>query len=208
MKRVCPNPIPWSRAFERLSAHAQSALCVPAFPPRPLILGGWIYSNDQDKIERWNKTVAWAESNGCSEIVEEIPDSEFYFVEILITYDVGPSGGPMYLPWDFTPKPRRSWEDSKKYLTMLVDNWSRIVGEDLGRVTRPCKFSGKKLRRLLAYADANVCPPWGSWFRLSRLESERRTFTEFRAALNTAITPHKVDHVDFITDIKTRATSR
>jgi hypothetical protein len=159
-------------------------------------------------MERWDETVAWAENNGCREIVNEIPDSDFYFVETLTMYNIGPSGAPMYRPWDFTSKPRPSLEDATKYLAVLVVGWSMIVGEELGRVTHPLAFSGMKLRRLLVCADANVHPPWGGWFRLSGLESERRAFTQFRAALNGAITPHEVDHVDFITDTKTRAGGR
>ena len=32
------------------------------------------------------------------------------------------------------------------------------------------------------------------------LETERRTFTHFRAALNKAIAPHEVDPIDFTTE--------
>ena len=35
---------------------------------------------------------------------------------------------------------------------------------------------------------------------LSSVESERRTFTQFRASVNKAISPHEVDHIDFITE--------
>jgi hypothetical protein len=33
MKRICPNPIPWNRAFERPSRHAKSYVCTPSSPP-------------------------------------------------------------------------------------------------------------------------------------------------------------------------------
>lgn len=39
-------------------------------------------------------------------------------------------------------------------------------------------------------------PPWGSWLSLARGGS-RRAFTRFRAAVNAAIKPHEVDHIDF-----------
>jgi hypothetical protein len=200
MKRICPNPIPWSSAFERLKLHATSRHCIPPSPPLPLILAGWAYTNDCEKMQRWEETVAWAERNGCTEIVSEIPDSDFYSVDSPTTYSIGPSGGPMYRSWDFDPKPRPSSEEICRCLVALTNGWSEIVGEDLARVTRPLAFSGMKARRLLVHADANARPPWGEWFRLSRLEPERRTFTQFRAAINKAIAPHETDHVDFITD--------
>jgi hypothetical protein len=78
-----------------------------------------------------------------------------------------------------------------------VSEWSEIVGEELGRATRPLAFTGKKARRLLVYADANVRPTWGGWCYLSHLKPERLTFTRFRAAINKAIAPHEIDHVHF-----------
>jgi hypothetical protein len=89
-------------------------------------------------------------------------------------------------------------------LESLASRWVEIVGEQIGRATRPLKFTGAKARRLLIYADANVRPPWGDWGYLSNLESERRAFTEFRATLNKAIVPHEIDYVDFTTDTKHR----
>jgi hypothetical protein len=58
-------------------------------------------------------------------------------------------------------------------------------------------FSGRKGRRLVVYADPDIQPAWGNWFRLSNVESERRAFTRFRTAINKAIAPHEIDHVDF-----------
>jgi peptide subunit release factor RF-3 len=60
MKRICPNPIPWHAAFERLSKYAQDHVCSPPSPPKPLILAGWVSSNGVEKMERWAQTLAWA----------------------------------------------------------------------------------------------------------------------------------------------------
>ena len=81
MKKVCPNPDAWHRAFQRLSEHAKSRVCTPPVPPTPLILAGWNYSSDHEKMQRWTETVAWASTNGCSQIMDEIPECDFYFVE-------------------------------------------------------------------------------------------------------------------------------
>lgn len=85
-----------------------------------------------------------------------------------------------------------------RYFEILSSDWPQIVGKDLGEATRPLLFSGKKARRLLIQANAETQPEWGGWFHLSHVESERRVFTKFRAAINEAIAPHVVDHVDFI----------
>jgi hypothetical protein len=156
MKRVCPNPIPWDQAFERLKNHTKCRSCIPPSPPIPLILGGWVATNDLQKMQRWEATIAWANANGCPEIVNGISDSDFYFVENISTYEIGPLGGPMYLPWNFEAKPRPTSENLNRHLETLVSGWSEIVGEKLGRATRPLKFVGKKARRLLVYADANA----------------------------------------------------
>jgi hypothetical protein len=81
MKRICPNPMPWNEAFKRLTEFAQLHPCAPPSPPKPLILAGWAYSNDVEKMRRWEETVAWAAKNGCANLMSGIPDSDFYFVE-------------------------------------------------------------------------------------------------------------------------------
>lgn len=202
MKRICPNPIPWNRVFERLTLHARSHDCVPPSPPTPLILAGWAYSNDIEKLQRWHETIAWAKSNECMEIVSNLPDSDFYFTDAPSTHVVGPLGGPMYRPWDYDSKTRPSSENLLHFLEALKSAWSETVGDELGRVTRPLMFAGAKARRLIVYADTNTRPPWGNWNYLSAVESERRKFTQFRAAINNVIVPHEIDHVDFTTEPK------
>lgn len=208
MQRVCPNPIPWTQAYEKLVRHSTHRPCDPPFPPRPLILAGWAYSNDIQKTQRWAETVNWARNNGCEEIVREIPDSDFYFVDNPSTYTVGPHGGPLYRAWDSEAKHRPEAENLDHHLETLTSKWSQIVGDQLGRATRPVAFSGKKARRLLVFADLNVVPPWGEWSRLSQLDAERRTFTQFRAAINKAIAPHEIDHVDFTIDADSKSSSQ
>lgn len=200
MKRICPNPMPWNEAFERLTNYAQLHPCTPSSPPKPLILAGWAYSNDVEKMQRWEETVVWAEKNYCSNLVSGIPDRDFYFVEKPASYAVGPLGGPMYRSWDFEEKSRPSSKQVAQFMDALLSRWSDIVGNEIGSITRPLAFTGEKARRLLVFAEAAFAPPWGGWSYLSKQESERRTFTHFRAAINKAIAPHEVDHIDFTTD--------
>jgi len=146
-------------------------------------------------MRRWEETVAWANVNGCAEVVDGIPDSDYYFVDNPSTYAIGPLGGPLNRPWDFEAKSRPSSDDLNRLLEILISTWTKIVGEELARATRPLVFAGKRARRLLVYADANVRRMWGDWSHLSRSQSDLRAFTHFRAAINKAIAPHEVDHV-------------
>jgi len=192
--------MPWNNAFERLLTFAKKHPCTPSSPPEPLILAGWAYSNDIEKRQRWEETVAWANDNGCPGVLAEIPDHDFYFVSEPTTYVVGPEGGPMYRPWDFDTKCCPSPEELSRHFETLKAQWSEIVGPELAPITRPLAFTGEKARRLLVLANHFVLPPWGGWSHLSPVEVERRTFTRFRSAVNSAIAPHEVDHIDFTTD--------
>ena len=104
----------------------------------------------------------------------------------------------MYQSWNFSEKERPSSEILQVGLEKLKQEWPAVIGERLSLVTSPLSFSGRKARRLLVEADSEVRPPWGGWTHLSSIESERRTFTEFRNKTNETIFPHEVDHVDFL----------
>lgn len=192
--------MPWHEAFERLTSYAQAHPCSPLSPPVPLILAGWAYSNDVEKMQRWEETVEWAAKNGCANLVSGISDSEFYFTENPTSYMVSPLGGPMHRLWDFEAKNCLSSDQIAQLMDTLLSCWSEIVGSELAGVTRPLAFTGKKACRLLVFANAAAIPPWGSWSQLSTQESKRRTFTHLRAAINKAISPHEVDHIDFTTE--------
>jgi hypothetical protein len=202
LQRICPNPSRWNNIHKQLIEYAEARSCRPSRPPAPLILAGWAYSNDTDKMRRWKETVDWAFVNGCAGIVEGISDHDFYQLENPTSSSVGPMGGPCYRPWDFEAKVRPTNEELAKHLEYLSSHWAEIAGSALSTVTRPVAFTGKKARRLLASAEATAAPPWGGWTDRSSNEAKRRTFTRFRAAVNRAITPHEVDHIDFITNVE------
>lgn len=197
--RICPKPTPWHEAFERLSKSTQLHSRMPPSPPRPLILAGWSFSNDVDKMRRWEETVAWAVKNGSSDLVSGIPDRDFYCVEKPTTYEIVPMGGPMYREWDFKVNTRPSSDQIAERMEVLRSRRSEIAGKELAISMRPLAFTGKRARRLLVLADPLATPPWGGWSRLSKQESGRRTFTRFRSAINKAIAPHEADHIDFLT---------
>lgn len=197
-ERICPKPLRWKDLFDELSEYSETHRCTPNRPPTPLIVAGWTFSNDKEKKQKWRETVDWAFANGCADIVERVSDRDFYEVVELSNDAVGPMGGPCYRPWDFEAKVRPSNGELAHYLEYLFAHWSNIAGSVLSAVTLPLKFTGKKARRLLVQADGTAIPPWGGWSHRSSEEAERRTFTHFRNAVNQAIAPHEVDHIEFI----------
>lgn len=199
MIRICPNPTAWHGAYQRLVKYANSHTCNPTSPPKALILNGWVFSNDVEKRRRWQETVAWADANECSDLIAGISDDDFYFVTQPTRHTVGPLGGPMYRDWDYETKTRPLESQLAENLANLEVSWLEIVGSELAKITRPLEFTGAKARRLLVMADGATFPPWGGWSSLSDDASKRRAFTRFRAAINNAITPHEVDHIDFTT---------
>jgi hypothetical protein len=199
-QRICPNPSRWNDVHKQLVNYAEAHSCRPSRPPAPLILAGWAYSNDTEKMHRWKETVDWASANGCAEIVKAVSDQDLYKVEEPTTYSIGPMGGPCYRQWDTEAKVRPPEEELAKHFEYLSAHWVDVAGLDLSMVTRPVAFTGKKARRLLVQAEGEAIPPWGGWFDRSTEEAKRRTFTRFRSAVNKAIAPHEVDHIDFVTD--------
>ena len=199
MEFVCPLPKTWHAIHQRLHSAWEHGGRKGVPPPVPLILAGWAGSNDVEKQERWNSTIEWAEERGLENLVTPIDPDEAYMVRQLDSRSVGPMGGPMYLRWDMEPKRRPTDEELQSALASLVGRWEDIAGAELSRVTRPLRFTGSKRRRLVVLADSSYDPPWGSWSCLAPGE-KRRSFTQLRSAVNTAIHPHMVDHIDFVSE--------
>lgn len=194
--------MPWNEVYQRLIHFSKTNSSVNSLPPKPLILAGWISSNDMEKKNRWEETTQWAQENGCAELTDSISENAFYFVDEPTTYTVGPMGGPMYQSWDYEEKERPSPGALQRGLKILKEKWPDLIGEQLSGISNPLAFTGRKARRLLVLVKANceVQPPWGGWAHLSNTEPERRTFTQFRINVNEAIAPLEVDHIDFIID--------
>lgn len=197
MIRVCPIPSSWNDTYSQLVEFAEARRLL--LPPVPLFLGGWWFSNDIDKKKRWDDTVEWANRNGCSELVNSISDENFYHVEIMTTYQIGPNGGPLYGEWNCDKKLRPSAEDLNLLIIKLKQNWEQIAGDELAKFTAPAQFTGLKARRLIVVVIDHAVPTWGSWTSLSQDRLKRYTFTKFRKSVNDSLAPHEVDHIDFIT---------
>jgi len=197
MKRICPQPRAWVAVHAQLRHAWERDRGSSDPPPVPLVLGGWTYSNDVEKLARWTETIEWAARNGYAALVADISEADWYAVDELSSYAIGPLGGPCYLPWSFELKTAPSHEACANALQSLNCTWKELVGPELAHRTAPLAFTGKKRRRLLVAADYNWMPPWGTWGELASGES-RREFTRLRLSVNTLIQPLHVDHIDFV----------
>ena len=68
--RVCPRPDHWNRLWELLPDRRRVGLGWE--PPVPLVLGGWHFSSDDEKRERFRLHLRWAEEKGAWEEVESL----------------------------------------------------------------------------------------------------------------------------------------
>lgn len=196
---VCPKPIKWAEVYKELVQAKKSRITTGQDifdPPKPLLLGGWNFSNDLEKQIRWKDTVNWAERNGVSNLIPEFTPDDCYYVSQISTYTVGPMGGPMYLPWHYEPREKPSKEEVATGFDLLVKKWEDIIGKEYSTISKPLGFSGKKRRRLKVGISSNTKSPWGNWSTLGKDES-RRAFTVFRRRVNEIIYPLEVDHIDF-----------
>ena len=197
MNEICPLPKHWNQVTKlHRKAAERDQRSIPN-PPVPLILNGWVYSNDLEKRERWNQTIDWAEKWGFSEIIRGLEPQMKYWVEHPSEYVVGPMGGPMHLPWSFESKPNVSHREAEQAVGVLRSKWGNISGSNLCKVTWPLRLTGRKRRRLVVYADPGARALWGTWTELSA-GTKRREFTRFRAVVNTAINPLEINHIDFV----------
>jgi len=190
MEFVCPDPYIWSRIYLQLKEAWEKLEFKGDEPPRPLILAAWTTTSDLDKQNQWKKTLQWAEDHDLSHLIPFLSSEECYYVEILST-DAGFS-----FRYDYhEPKDRPTDEDVQRALLRLRDKWNSLFLAKLASATYPLTFTGKKLRRLLVWADERYTPSWGSWKHIDRLK--RKEFTKFRQKVNDTINPLYVDHIDF-----------
>jgi hypothetical protein len=66
--RVCPVPDAWVKLWQLLPNKVQKGAGYK--PSAPLILSGWWYSSDQDKFERLQEHISWADTHGVIDQVD------------------------------------------------------------------------------------------------------------------------------------------
>jgi hypothetical protein len=188
---VCPLPRMWIEIVRSMKRELVAS-GKPYTPPPPLLIfGGWSDSSDHQKAQRWRDTIDWAKSHHVEHLIPELTAEES-----LIVYGLrSPRPDPREL-WHYDPRPKPSREQTEEALRKLKAEWERTIEPHLASLTTPLSFTGRKMRRLVVKADFSSDPPWGSWTSISNRD-QRGTFTQLRKAVNEAIRPLEVDHIEF-----------
>ncbi len=74
-------PLIWKKIYEDLEKSWRDNQCKGAPPPVPLILNGWVYSTNKQKMERWDQTLKWAKENGFSHLIPIFSSQDSYEVD-------------------------------------------------------------------------------------------------------------------------------
>ncbi len=85
--KVCPLPQAWDNIYKEQVRFYNKYLSLGEnfihHPPVPLNLNGWVYSNDNEKYERWNESILWSilYLNNIS-LIHNLKDSDYYYSEL------------------------------------------------------------------------------------------------------------------------------
>jgi len=164
-------------------------------PPVPLILAA---SSEAPATKHWRlgEELIWAQANGCLsealDYLKRLPDDEWE----TSSPERWHRDGYERRFWSYEEKTRPGDADLAAALRHLQAHWSEIAGSEVSKLTEPIAFSGEKGRRLEVRVTGQGLPPWGSWTSIDH--ARRSSFTRLRAAVNAAIKPLEVDHIDFI----------
>jgi hypothetical protein len=196
---ICPLPYVWNDIHKVLCNACLRKPGIPE-PPMLLVLGGWNYSSDFIKQLRWQETLVWAEKYGFEHLIPKLKPDQIYEVdERVMTHHIIPIfPGDEHPDWNYEARIRPSDEEACQALAKLRSEWEDLAGPEMTNNTRPDRFTGNKLRRLVVRVSPQTGqPPWGTWDDLSNDPIRRRNFTEFRKRVNACIDPFEVDHIDF-----------
>lgn len=191
---VCPQPLRWNEIYSDLLAYYKFNLQkITEEPPILLNLSGWHFSDDFEKKRRWEDMVAWANKYDCSNLIQ-LEENEKYLVTEL-------SSWVPYANWDLSTKNRPTPRNIEIYSSLIKRGWSTFLDSKFSEHTYPNRFTGKKLRRLEVVYSVGYTPPWGSWTN-HLANGKPSKFTELRRKINDLISPHAVDHIDFVCESK------
>lgn len=191
-------PFNWADLYGRLLRHWEDLgdSAIPG-PPVPLILAGAAFSSAREIRARWAELLDWAEKHGFMEVLlvhYEPPEGKDYAEQAAGVSVDGRGWWPDTTYWNSEPRVRPTAEQVAVAFATLLSRWHKIAGEALAAHTRPVSFTGKKKRRLVVQVNGAYVPEWGSW---DSCELAPVAFRRLRLAVNAAIAPLEVDHIDF-----------
>ena len=85
MEFVCPVVNILHEVYLKLlDCYNENKSTIDQPPPKPLILNGWAFSTDYQKKLRWEETIKWAQTYGCSGLIPTLKDANKYMVDKII----------------------------------------------------------------------------------------------------------------------------
>lgn len=71
-----PRPYPGklNDVYNAMCEWADEHPCEPSKPPKPLILGAYWDTTEDEKDRRWREMIAWAQHNGCAHVLDMVSD--------------------------------------------------------------------------------------------------------------------------------------
>jgi len=187
---VSPQPNTWYKIWVNLKAIwvKNKMTCLP--PPTALVLSSWTMSNDYDKLEQWQQTIKWVDTNKLTHLLSDLNDDEKYCVEELSYWR--PFQNHNFHPEKYKP----TIEEIQTTIQTIKNNWVNYVDNEFANNTKPLKLTGKKSRRLIVKVDKNYQPHWGTWTKIN--SDKKEIFSNSRKHINSNIKPLEIDHIDFI----------
>ena len=122
---VCPEPKIWAKTRAALMREFERRNDIEQAPPKALVLGGWVHSDDFEKKEAWEATVQWADENNCSHLIPVLGESERHVCFNIVTHNELIEKTNTIL--DGVSRLKQEWDRSKETIESV--NQMRIVAD-------------------------------------------------------------------------------
>ena len=83
---ISPLPWLWGEIASGLLHFWKTELNGVGPSPPYLVLSGWSYSHDDNRMNTWLNCIKWAEERNCTHLIPEIPEKYWYQKEVLSKY--------------------------------------------------------------------------------------------------------------------------
>lgn len=158
---ICPAPSTWAQIASDLIRFWKVELNNVGPSPPYLVLSGWNYSDDYNKMNTWLNCIRWAEERDCSHLIPEIPENYWYQKDILYGFrsleenfinnkkfdkvSKKLTQEERNLQFNAKPSKKLTKEERDHQFNLLKAKWAESFGDEYF----PKRLSGKKCKRLI-----------------------------------------------------------
>ncbi len=178
---ICPFPGVWALIASELISYWKVDLNEAGPQPPYLILSGWNYSDDFNKMETWMNCIKWAEERNCTHLIPELPENNWYQQKSLNRFQSFEDFG-IYNKFH-KPSKKLTKEERAHQFNLLKTKWLTNFGADFF----PKRLTGKKSKRLI------VRPNDTKKFQVNQNIQANLTVS----AVNQLLDGHTIYEIDF-----------